>query len=329
MSTENNTGLKVFFLLVFFIISVLMGILFGSTGLLFGETTGFTELLYLRLPRVLAALITGGALAICGAALQSILENPLAEPYLLGVSGGAVLGGTIWIITGAFLADSVSGIRLFSFGGALSSVFLLLYINKSQGRLSPVNMLLTGVIFNGFVSAAVTIFKAFIPAVKLQKVTLWLSGYIPYLVFEDIITETIIVLIISFLLLLEAPKLNIISLGDDVAYTSGINVNNLRKRVFIYTSLLTGIVVSLTGLIGFVGLIVPQMLRFLGLINNRYLMPLSFITGGAFVVISDLISRLISGFCGFEPPISAITAVAGCPLFVILLRDYYREKGGE
>ncbi len=328
MNSGRYTGLKIFLILIIFIISVFLGVFFGSTGSILGLDAGFGELFNLRLPRVIAALITGGALAICGAALQSVLENPLAEPFLLGVSGGSVLGGTIWIVSGAFISDSVFGIRFFSFSGAIGSIFLLLYINRRQGGLSPVNMLLTGVIFNGFVSALVTIFKAFIPPVKLQKVTLWLSGYIPYLSLNDILLETIVVLVISFLLVLESPRLNILALGEDIARTSGINVGYLRKRVFIYTSLLTGIVVSLTGLIGFVGLIIPQMLRFAGIINNRYLLPLSFFAGGAFVVLSDLLSRVMSGLYSFEPPISAITAVIGCPVFVILLRDYYRERGG-
>ncbi len=322
----KKTVLIVSIAILCFIASVLAGLFFGSTGSLFSENNNIDGLISLRLPRVLVALITGGALAICGAALQSILENPLAEPFLLGVSGGAVLGGTIGIISGAFIFDTVLGVRFFSFIGAIGSIFFLLYINKRSGGLNPVNMLLTGVIFNGFASAIVTIFKAFIPAVKLQKVTLWLSGYIPYFNMDDVFIEVLLVFIISFFIIMESGRLNILSLGEDIAKTSGVNVNRLRTRIFIYTSLLTGIVVSMTGLIGFVGLIIPQGLRFLGIISNRFLLPLSFFLGGAFVIISDLLCRIISGGFGFEPPISAITAAIGGPVFVILLRDYFNKK---
>ncbi|MCX7944543.1 MAG: iron ABC transporter permease [Deltaproteobacteria bacterium] len=328
MIKNQYTSLKVVFLFFIFFISIFLGIMFGSTGLLVGDVVEVKELLFLRLPRVVLALLTGGVLAICGAALQSILENPLAEPFLLGVSGGSVLGGTIFIVLSGLFGDSIFGIRFFSFVGAIGALILLLYVNQRQGVVNPINILLTGVIFNGFVSSIVTIFKAFIQPVKLQKITLWLSGYIPYLSIRDMLFEIIVIAIVGILLILEAPKLNILALGEDIAKTSGINVDVLRKKIFIYTSILTGIIVSLTGLIGFVGLIVPQMLRFMGLINNKILIPLSFFVGGSFVIMSDLFARVVSGLYGFEPPISAITAVVGCPVFVILLRDYYRERGG-
>lgn len=309
-------------------LSLVIAVLWGSTGWIASSDIESIKVLGLRLPRVIVALISGGALAICGVALQSILENPLAEPFLLGVSGGAVLGGTIGIIFGTIFANLFVSIRLFSFIGAIFSIFFLILINRRQGGISPVNMLLTGVIFNGFISAIVTMFKAFIPASELQRVTLWLSGYISYFGMQDIIFDVVVVLIFTVLLLFESNRLNLLSLGNDIAITSGMNVERLRLRVFIYTSILTGIVVSITGLIGFVGLIVPQGIRAFSIINNRILLPLSFIVGGTFVIIADLICRLISYKAGFEPPISSITAIVGAPMLFFLLRKYYRERGG-
>ncbi len=327
MRSREKTVLVIISICVFLLLSVFAGVLLGSTGSLFAVDVSSLELINIRLPRVIAALMTGGALSICGVALQAILGNPLAEPFLLGVSGGAVLGGTIGIIFGTYLFDSVFGVRVFSFGGALGSIFLLLYINGKQGGFSPINMLLTGVIFNGFVSAVVTIFKAFIPAIKLQKVTLWLSGYIPYFNIQDIAVESLVVMIFSLLIVVESGRLNLLSLGDEVTQTSGVDVNALRIRIFIYTSVITGLVVSMSGLIGFIGLIIPQGLRSLGLINNRYLLPLSFVAGGAFTIFADLMCRLISGMYGFEPPISAVTAIIGGPIFIFLLKEYFRGRG--
>lgn len=307
--------------------SIIFGVALGSSGLIV-RSEDLVDLLNLRLPRVIAALITGGALSIAGVALQAVLENPLAEPYILGVSGGAVLGGTVGIVFGTLLFDALFSIKLFSFAGAFGSIFFLLLLNRKGGGFGPINMLLTGVIFNGFVSAIVTLFKSIIPATEVQRVALWLSGYISYFQFKDILVETIIVIFSSVSLIGEAGRLNVLSLGEEIAITSGVDVHRLRLRVFLYTSVLTGIVVSITGLVGFVGLIVPQGLRSLGLINNRLLLPISFTTGGAFMIICDLICRLISGGFGFEPPISAITAVIGGPFFVVLLRKYYKEREG-
>lgn len=328
MKIYKNKILIVSILIIIFFLSIVIGIFFGSTGHLLDGNINTNEIIMLRLPRVLLALITGGALAISGAVLQSILENPLAEPFLLGVSGGAVLGGTVGMVFCIALFDSVFSLRLFAFVGAISSIFLLIYINQKNGRLNPINMLLTGVVFNGFVSAIVTIFKAFIPAIKLQKVTLWLSGYIPYVSIQDVIFEMVLVFTITFFLILDSGRLDILSLGEDIATTSGINVYRLRQRMFIFTSLLIGIVVSMTGLIGFVGLIIPQLLRFLKIISNKSLLPLSFMMGGCFTVLSDLLCRVVSGKYGFEPPISSVTALIGAPIFVFLLREYFKEKVG-
>jgi iron complex transport system permease protein len=168
-----------------------------------------------------------------------------------------------------------------------------------------------------------------VPAIKLQKVTLWLSGYIPYFTMQDIIFDVVVVIIFSLRIIIESGKLNLLSLGDDVAQTLRVNVNKLRIRIFIFTSILTGLVVSMTGLIGFIGLIIPQGLRFLGFVDNRYLLPLSFLAGGAFTIFADLLCRLISGMYGFEPPISSITAIVGGPIFVLLLRDYFGSRRGS
>jgi len=325
---DKDTIIAFLISILVLILSIGIAVMWGSTGWVSLFDAEGIKVVGLRFPRVLVALISGGTLAICGVALQAILENPLAEPFLLGVSGGAVLGGTIGILFGALFSNLITGIRIFAFGGAILSLFFLIFINKRQGRINPINMLLTGVIFNGFVSALVTLFKALIPATELQRVTLWLSGYIPYFTIGDIVFEVVVVLLFSILLLLESNRLNLLSVGSDIAITSGVNVERLRMRVFVYTSVLTGVVVSITGLIGFVGLIVPQGIRAFKIINNRVLLPLSFISGGTFVIIGDLICRLISYKAGFEPPISSITAIVGAPVLFFLLRRYYKMRGG-
>jgi iron complex transport system permease protein len=275
-----------------------------------------------RLPRVLLAAIAGGGLAIVGVAFQAILRNPLAEPYILGVSGGAALGATIALVLGAnaltLLGASI--VPLAAFAGGLAATALVYALARATNRASSTSILLAGIVVNAIASAAITFIKTLVSATKAQELLYWLMGFLDVPSVTALACVAGYVAIGAAVLLADAARLNVLALGDESAQHLGVDVRALERRTFIVGSLVVGAIVSTTGLIGFIGLIVPHALRRVVGPDARVLLPASLFGGGIVLVACDLFARTLFRVIHTEPPVGAITALVGGPIFLALLR---------
>lgn len=275
-----------------------------------------------RLPRVLLACVAGAGLAVVGVALQAIVRNPLAEPYVLGVSGGSALGATLAISAGLGLgsvwAQSFVSLSAFA-GGLLATVFVYTLARGVRG-LYTTNLLLAGVVVNAIASALITLVKTLVSASKAQELLFWLMGFIGVPSYGSLGCVVVFVAVGVAVLLGDAGKLNLLALGDESAEHLGVNVRALERRTLLASSLVVGAIVSVTGLIGFVGLIVPHALRRVVGPDARALAPLSVVLGASVLVLCDLASRSAFRVLHTELPVGALTALVGGPLFLVLLR---------
>ncbi len=298
------------------------GLIFGATRLDLGAagTAGDSArliLTHVRLPRVLLAALVGGALSASGAALQPMLRNPLASPDIIGVSGGAALAA---VASMAFLPWLLhpAAVPLVAFGGAAASSALVYRLSLVRGRLDPYSQILVGVIFNTFAAALIMLINSLVDVTRAQSIVFWLMGGIAIHSYSVIALVALLVGLGCALLVAEAPRLNLLVLGDRDAERLGVDLERTRRRVFTASSLIVGAVVALTGVITFVGLIVPHMLRRLLGADNRLLVPAAFLGGAAFLVLCDAAARSL--FAPTELPVGALTAMTGGPYFVYLLR---------
>jgi iron complex transport system permease protein len=305
--------------------SLLVALLIGSEPTSLGRALADPAsldrriLLDARLPRVLLGALAGGGLAIVGAAFQGLLRNPLAEPYVLGVSGGAALGATLAIVAGVggLLGGSLT--PLAALAGGLGATVLVHAVARSGGGPRGASILLAGVIVNALASSLITLLKTLVTASKAQELLFWLMGFLDVPPLSGLIAVALGTLVGSVILCLDAGRLDLLALGDEPAAHVGVDVPRLQARVFLACSLVVGAIVSVTGLIGFVGLVVPQGLR-RGLgADHRRILPLSFLVGAAVLVLCDALARLTFRVLGTEPPVGAITALLGGPLFLLLL----------
>ncbi len=286
----------------------------------------------LRLPRAFLALIVGAALAASGSALQGMMRNPLADPFVLGVSGGAALGATLAIAAGlggatqlmpSAVQDSLmrfSAPSMFAFAGSIGATALVLAGGKVRGQSSPYASLLTGVIFNAFAAAAVTAIKSLVMPEKLGEILYWLAGTLGY---ESGWTLAFAALLQTFAIgtmWMQAGKLNLLMLGEDDAASLGVSVGSTRLVLLLAASLSVAGAVALSGLIGFVGLIVPHLLRLWLGPDQRLLIPCSALGGATFLALSDLLTRLLFPVFHAELPVGVVTALLGGPFFLVVLR---------
>lgn len=280
-------------------------------------------LLGLRLPRVALAAIAGLGLSIAGAAYQGLLRNPLADPFVLGVSGGAALGGSLALVGVGLFGLGVGGgaaVAVLAFVGASLATLLAFAAGRHRGRLDPTRTLLTGVIFNAFAAALITVLKTLVPAEKAQEMLFWLTGTIGYESASTLLLAGGGTLIAAAILVAQGKGLNLLALGDEGAASLGVDVDRLRTSIFLAASLLVAIAVSLTGLVAFVGLLVPHLARLLLGPDQRLLLPASALGGAAFLVLADAAARALFVPLGTELPVGALTALAGGPFFLFLLR---------
>jgi iron complex transport system permease protein len=277
---------------------------------------------HVRLPRVLLGAIAGGGLAMVGVAFQSVLRNPLAEPYVLGVSGGAALGATIVIVFGVSVSTFVGAsiVPIAALAGGLLATALVYALARHGGQSGGASILLAGVVVNAIASAGITFLKTLISASKAQELLFWLMGFLDVPSPVSLVSALVYVALGAALLLRDAGRLNLLALGDEPAQHLGIDVRRLERRTFFVCSMIVGTVVSMTGLIGFVGLIVPHALRRMVGPDVRILLPASLLGGGAVLVACDLVSRALFRWLHTEPPVGAVTALIGGPLFLVLLR---------
>lgn len=277
-----------------------------------------------RLPRVLLGVIAGAGLSVVGVALQALLRNPLAEPYVLGVSGGSALGASVAILAGfsGMSAFGASVVPLFALAGGAGATFVVYACAAVAPGSRSISMLLAGVIVNAVASAAITFIKTLVTQSTTQELLFWLMGFLDFpLSRASLVMLAVYVAVGTAVLLVDAARLNVLSLGESAAEHLGVNVRALERRTLFASSLVVGAIVSVTGLIGFVGFIVPHVLRRLLGPDVRVLMPASIALGGAALVTCDLASRASFRLIHREPPVGAVTAIVGGVLFfVVLLR---------
>jgi iron complex transport system permease protein len=270
----------------------------------------------LRAPRVLLAFLVGGSLGICGAALQAMIRNPLAEPYLLGLSSGAGLGAVIAI---ASRAGGAWTVPLAAFAGAIAAVALVYRLSLVSGRrLDPHVLLLSGVVVGAFAGALMSAIMVLSDAPGVRNAFLWLLGGFGSASWRALAVFSVYAALPVALLLFHARSLDLIALGDEPAHHLGLEVDRLRRLVYLSTALLTAASVATCGIIGFVGLVVPHAVRTVFRPLHRTLLPLVFLVGGSFLVLADIVSR--TAVRPLELPVGVITALIGVPLFAVLLR---------
>ena len=283
-----------------------------------GEPASRDIVLGVRLPRVVLGLLVGAALATAGAIFQALLRNPLADPYVLGVSGGAALAGIAVLALGGLLGVSTSMVPIAAFGGGLFATALLYWVSGGPGRSGPTGLLLTGVVFNAFASAGIVFLASIAGFFDGSRIFLWLIGHLSAVEIDaaGIVAASVVVgLVVACVL---SRSLNLIALGDETATQLGVPVDLHRRLLLLSTSLMVGAAVAVSGLIGFVGLIVPHALRLVIGSDHRLLIPAAALTGAGFLVLSDTLARTVLD--GRELPVGAVTALIGGPLFIFLLR---------
>jgi len=310
--------------------ALMIGVLLGSERLAPGQVLAAlggggdsairTIVVDFRLPRVLLALVLGGGLAVAGATFQALLRNPLAEPYILGVSGGAAVGAVAVLALGLTTAGSWS-LPLAALVGALVAIVLVFRVASVGGRGSHIDvrvLLLAGVVVGAFFSAVIALILALSSARTVQTAVYWMMGSLTTSDWGEVLIATAYTLPAIGLLLARARALNAISVGEESALYLGVDVERVKWFSLIVASLITAAGVSVAGIIGFVGLVVPHTLRLAIGADHRTLLPLSFLVGGAFLASADVVAR--TAMPGIEIPIGVVTAFVGVPIFLLLLR---------
>jgi iron complex transport system permease protein len=277
----------------------------------------------IRLPRVLLAVIVGAALSIAGASFQAILRNPLAEPYILGISSGGALGAVMAVFLGVestvLFGLRVQMMPLFAFCGCILTMAAVYALAFAGGRHLRHSLILTGVIVGAFLSAFVLFFTSLVDIDRLHSVIFWMMGNLAApLESLSLVLLAVYVLAGSAMLLLLARSFNTLAFGDETARALGSDPVRTRRLAFVGASLVVAAAVSAAGLIGFVGLIVPHSVRLAFGSDNRLLLPVSFLLGGAFLAGADAVARII--IQNQQLPVGVVTALCGAPVFLVLMR---------
>ncbi len=278
----------------------------------------------LRIPRLIMAMLTGMTLSTVGGAFQGILRNPLADPYILGVSAGAAVGAcsalALQYVIGIYL---VSFLPFFALMGALVSITLVYLLSRKKSYLPMSDLLLAGVAVNFFFSAIITLLLA-ISKREIRSMLFWLMGDLSTSSWNNIYIIILPVFLGTILLISTSLELNAMALGEEEALHLGVLTEKLRLKIFFIGSVMIAIVVSFTGLIGFVGLVIPHIARLLAGPDHRIMLPVSALAGSVFLIICDTIARTI--IAPTEIPIGVVTALIGSPIFIHLLRRRSKEQ---
>jgi iron complex transport system permease protein len=271
----------------------------------------------IRIPRTLAAFVTGGLLALSGAIMQVLLRNPLADPYILGISGGAAVGALSAILLGA------SGFWLSNaaFAGALFSIVLVFGIANRFGNWSVTRLLLTGVVISAGWGAVINILLTSSSTNNVQSMLFWLMGDLS----QSRVSSVHLILLLAGLVggLAVSRSLNVLIRGELFALSLGVNIKPLRLVLFFSASVFTATAVTIAGSVGFVGLIIPHMLRLMGARDHRVLIPACLLLGGSFLVLADSLARTV--IAPQQLPVGVVTAVIGVPAFILILRSTIRN----
>ncbi len=275
-------------------------------------------LLQVRLPRLLLAALTGATLSLTGAVFQALLRNPLADPYILGISGGSALGAVVAMGFGLHLMIiGFQIIPVFAICGALLTILFVYNFSRIGNYLPTQTMLLAGISLQAMLSALILFLQTLLDPLQLLQVFTWLMGNIPTPEYGNLLWIFLYVVLAIGVIMPQARNLNALTLGEVDAQIVGIDVERLKKILFFACSLLTGSIVALTGLIGFVGIIIPHLLRLLIGPDHRRLLPACIIAGSIFMVVADTLARAL--LSPTEIPVGVITALIGGPFFLFLL----------
>lgn len=302
--------------------SIIEWIKYGMDGVTCNDSIRFI-IFEVRLPRIILAVLTGSLLSMAGAVYQAIFQNPMADPYVIGISSGAAFGATIAIIflpPMMLLGNSI--VSLAAFLSAILTSILVYFISKTKRGVDTFSLLLTGVVIS-------TVLSSFISLMMLahqdeaMKIMTWTMGSFNAKSWNHVLTILIPTVIGIFFTIYHGKDLNVLVMGEEEAMTMGLDTKRLKRNMLLICALLTSIAVSVSGIIGFVGLIVPHFIRLIFGSEHKFLLKASFVFGAIFMLLSDTIARsLISGF---EVPVGIITSLIGGPLFLILLVRYRRS----
>ena len=303
-------------------LAILVGLISMSVGMV---SVSWSDLVHLsdtqklilfdvRLPRVLTAFIVGACLAAGGACFQGILQNPLADPYVLGISAGAGLGAAIAIVSGLAILN-LFFLPVGAFSGAMLTVAGVYALVKLTRLAVPIHLILAGIMINAFF-ASLTLLLVFFSEKKMAGILFWLMGDLSSTPTSLLWGLYIVAGGVMVFLCRVAHPLNILTLGDETAQSLGIHVERLRQWVFLLASLLVGLAVSAGGIIGFIGLVIPHLLRLVYKDDFRFLIPASFVFGGTFLMLADMVARTI--LPQSELPVGVLTSFIGAPFFLVL-----------
>lgn len=279
-------------------------------------------ILQLRLPRIIAGVVVGAALAASGVVYQGVFKNPMADSYVLGVSAGAAVGASFSILFGpGFTFFGLRLVQVAAFIGALSAMFLVYSISRVGSRVPITTLLLCGIAVNFFLYAVVALLEV-IAGDELHAIVFWLIGGFSNVLWSDIWAVLPFIVIGTVISYFYARDLNLLALGEDQAQHLGVNVERVKVVLLVFASMVTAAAVSLSGLVGFVGLMVPHITRIVIGPDHRILFPASIVVGAIFLVVCDAIARVIATpFAStLELPVGIVTMLAGAPFFIILFR---------
>ena len=279
----------------------------------------------LNLPRVLMGIFVGCGLAVCGATMQAIFRNPLASPYILGLSSGASLGAAISMLFTISFIPAIIVTPVLAFLTCFATMALVYAMSRVGGVVKTESLILSGVAVSSLLSALVS-FLTFISGDRLEGIVFWSMGNLGNASMDEIAFAAPVILICSILVMTQAKALNAMMLGDAHAMDLGVDVRKTRLFILILTTLIVAAAVSFVGVIGFIGLVIPHILRILLGPDNRTILPLSMVAGAAFVLICDYLAHIIAPQYGILP-IGVVTALIGAPVFIYLLLRRRKEVG--
>lgn len=348
VSTRSRTGLPlvVLGLLVVLVVSAVAGIALGPTVVPLADTvrylgaalvggtisaddvTGYSIVWEVRAPRVLLAAVVGAGLSVLGVAVQAMVRNALADPFILGVSSGASVGASAVVSFGLFTALGVYALSAAAFLGALAASVLVYLAAQSRAGLTPLRLVLTGVAMAYGFQALMSVVVFFAPFGETARTVLfWLLGSLGGATWGSLPIATVAVVVAVLLLLRWSWSLDVLAMGDEAAASLGVDAGSLRRVLFLLTAVVTGALVAVSGAVGFVGLVMPHLVRLVVGASHRRVLTIAPLAGAIFLVWVDLASRTL--FAPRELPLGVITALIGVPVFVTLLRRRGYLFGGR
>lgn len=319
-------------LLIALLGALLLSLTFGTTGsslealweTLAGDsgeqTIGQTIVWQIRLPRALLAALVGAALSLGGLVFQALLRNPLAEPYILGISGGSAIGAILGIILGL---SRFPGVSATAFAGSIATLGVVLILSSGQSMLKKDSLLLAGVMVNAFCSAVILFLLSLTQDARLHNVIFWLMGDLSLADMHQVGILAAMLLPCFIAVFLSAHIMNLLLMGKETAQVLGVNIKRATLLLLVITSFIISATVAQCGLLGFVGLVMPHLLRLILGPDHRLLVPACILGGGTYMMLCDTIARVLSD--QGEMPVGVITAMIGAPLFIYLLKKSSRS----